>query len=45
MSINGAIVAQTSGDDIWMLDEDVVRLVRGTIGTKRKEKENAQRKC
>lgn len=32
MEIDGKIVAQTAGDDVWLRDEDVHALVVGTIG-------------
>lgn len=32
MSIDGKVIAQTSGDDVYLPDEDVRRLVISTIG-------------
>lgn len=31
MSINGKVIAQTSGDDCYLRDEDVERLVKATV--------------
>lgn len=32
LEIDGKIIAQTDGDDVYMRDADVCDLVRGTIG-------------
>lgn len=32
MTINGKTIAPTSGDDCYLSDEDIVRLVKTTIG-------------
>jgi hypothetical protein len=31
IEIDGKVVAQTPGDDVWLRDEDVAALVKGTL--------------